>query len=648
MGNDAMHPNDIQRKLKRILLNVAKPGRYVGGEFNSIRKDWDGIGLKVALAFPDIYDLGMSNLGIMILYQQINDQPDMLAERVFAPWVDLEEQMRHQAIPLYSLETHHSIREFDLIGFSLPYEQLYTNVLNMLDLSGMPVRSQDRDSSYPLVIAGGHACFNPEPMADFIDAFVIGEGEEIIIEVARTLQAMRGESRTEQLRAVARIQGMYVPRFYDVDYHPDGTVASITPNVPEAPNSVLKRIVPVLPKPFTKFLVPNIDTVHNRAPIEIMRGCTRGCRFCHAGMITRPVRERPVPEVMEAIGEIIANTGFEEISLLSLSSSDYVYVHELVDAVHAQYHDSGLSLSLPSLRIESTSADLLDKLGDTRRAGFTFAPEAATERMRDIINKSVPDVQVLEAARAVYSRGWRTIKLYFMIGHPEETLDDVQAIVNLCKAVLKEGQKLIGGKANLNVGVSTFIPKAHTPFQWVPQDTHVQVREKLHLLQNQLRGQGLHLRYNNIAESDFEGFMARGDRRLGRVIHTAWQMGCKFDAWNDMHHHDLWLQAFAEHDLSPAFYTHRERAIGEVFPWDHIDAAVHKKFLIDDYLMSIKGETRVDCRDQCFACGILPKFKQERSETEAMDWECPPVKPISERKRAANAGDRQPNVTLVG
>jgi len=635
-----MHPEQIEHKLDRILRQVEKPGRYVGGEYNSVVKDWNQIDVKVALAFPDIYDLGMSNLGIMILYEQINNQPDMLAERVFSPWLDMEAVMRQVNIPLYSLETKHSIRDFDLLGISLPYEQLYTNVLNLLDLARMPVESRHRDESYPLVIAGGHACYNPEPMADFVDAFVIGEGEEIIVEVARTLQISRGQSRNEQLKSIAKIQGIYVPRFYDVEYNPDGTIASIVPNTPEAPAKVLKRIVTILPKPFTKFLVPNIDTVHNRAPIEIMRGCTRGCRFCHAGMITRPVRERPVPEIMDAIEAIIADTGFEEISLLSLSSSDYVYVHELVEAVHEKYHESGLSMSLPSLRIETASADLLDKLGDTRRSGFTFAPEAATEKMRDIINKYVSDDQVLEAARAVYSRGWRTIKFYFMIGHPEESLEDVEAIINLCKRVLAEGRKILGNKANVNVGVSTFIPKPHTPFQWVPQDTPEQVLAKQKMLKEELRGHGLHLRWNDIESSEFEGFMSRGDRRLCRVVQRAWKLGCKFDAWGDQHHHDLWLQAFDEAGLSPRFYTHRERGLDEVFPWDHIDVAVHKKFLKEDYLMSLRGETRVDCRDRCFACGILPKFKDLRSQTEAKAWECPPVKPVSERKRA-------PNVVLV-
>ena len=521
-----------------------------------------------------------------------------------------------------------------MLGISLPYEQLYTNALNLIDLAGLPVLSRDRDERYPLVIAGGHACFNPEPMADFIDAFVIGEGEEIIVEIAARLGELRGLSRDEQLRAIAKIQGMYVPRFYDVEYKDDGTIRSITPNEPGVPERVLKRIVITLPKPFTKFIVPNIDTVHNRAPIEIMRGCTRGCRFCHAGMVTRPVRERPVDEIMAAIAEIVEHTGFEEISLLSLSSSDYAWVEELADEVNRVYGEAGLSLSLPSLRIESASAELLDKIGGTRRSGFTFAPEAATEKMRDMINKYVPDDQVIQTAKEVYSRGWRTIKFYFMIGHPEETLDDVQAIIDLCTRTLREGTKILGKKATLNVGVSTFIPKPHTPFQWVPQDKREQVEEKQALLKRQMRRGGMHLRWNDVDGTEFEGWLSRGDRRLGRVIRRAWELGCKFDAWQDQHWHKKWLQAFAECDLHPDFYNYRERDLDEIFPWDHIDVGLHKKFLKEDYLMSIRRETRVDCRDKCFACGILPKFAKERSTTEDLAWECPPVTPISERRKA--------------
>lgn len=627
----------IERKLERHLLQVEKPGRYVGGEYNSVVKDWQRADIKVALAFPDIYDLGMSNLGIMNLYHQVNLQPDMLAERVFSPWVDMEAVMRRGGIPLYSLETKQPVRDFDLLGISLPYEQLYTNALNLLDLAGLPILSRDRDERQPLVIAGGHACFNPEPMADFIDAFVIGEGEEIIVEIARAVGKLRGKPRHEQLREIAKIQGMYVPRFYDVEYKGDGTVRSITPNEPGIPARVLKRIVITLPKPFTKFIVPNIDTVHNRAPIEIMRGCTRGCRFCHAGMVTRPVRERPVNEIMSAIAEIVQHTGFEEISLLSLSSSDYVWVEELAEEVNRVYKDAGLSLSLPSLRIESASADLLEKIGGTRRSGFTFAPEAATEKMRDLINKYVPDEQVLQTARDVYSRGWRTIKFYFMIGHPEEAIEDVQAIIDLCLKTLQEGTRILGKKATLNVGVSTFIPKPHTPFQWAPQDTRENVEGKQRLLKRQMRRGGMHLRWNNYEDSEFEGWLSRGDRRLGPVIRRAWELGCKFDAWQDQHRHGKWLRAFAETGIDPDFYNFRERDLDEVFPWDHIDVGIHKKFLRDDYLMSIKRETRVDCRDKCFACGILPKFAKERSTTEEMAWECPPVTPISERKRARQA-----------
>ncbi len=628
-------PEQIERTLDRVLLSVQKPGRYVGGEYNSVVKDWDAVDLRVVFAFPDIYDLGMSNLGWMILYDVINGQPDMFADRVFSPWTDMEEVMRREGIPLYGLESKHPLLDFDLLAISLPYEQLYTNTLNMLDLAGMPVRSLDRDARYPLVIAGGHATYNPEPMADFIDAFAIGEGEDVILDVARTLQQMRGATRDEQLRAVARIEGIYAPRFYDVTYHADGTVERVTPNVPDVPPVVRKRIVPVLPPPFTRFLVPNVDTVHNRAPIEIMRGCTRGCRFCHAGMVTRPVRERSVEEVVAAAEEIVRNTGFEELGLLSLSSSDYTHVKELVRAIGERFKGENLGVSLPSLRIESVSVDLMDALMDTRRSGFTFAPEAATEKMRDIINKSVPDEQLITTAREVFSRGWVTIKLYFMIGHPSETLEDVQAIIDLAKAVLAEGRKIHGHKATVNVGVSTFVPKPHTPFQWVPVDTESQIRAKQDLLKQGTRVRGLGLKWNQPDETLLEAFLSRGDRRLGAVIQRAWELGTKFDAWQEHYDHAAWEQAFEENGLTIDFYTHRPRGLDEVFPWDHIDVAVKKKFLIEDYLMSQQGETRHDCRDGCFACGILPKFAQTRMETPAEAWQCPPVVPRHLRGKKA-------------
>ena len=635
---------EIQRALERILPRVRKPGRYTGGEYNQVVKDWDEVDFRVALAFPDIYDIGMSNLGLMVLYDIVNKHKNLLAERTFSPWLDMEEKMREKGIPLFSLESKQPVRSFDLLGLSLPYEQLYTNALNLLDLAGMPVRSQERDASYPLVVAGGHACYNPEPMAPFIDVFVIGEGEEAILKIIGVLRQTRELDRETQLRYIAQIEGCYVPRFYDVDYQQDGTIAETYPLVPEAPEKVLKTIVPVLPPPVTGFVIPFVETVHNRAPIEIMRGCTRGCRFCHAGMVTRPVRERSVDEIIAAMDEILEKTGYEEISLLSLSSSDYTHVLELTERIGERYADRGLSISLPSLRIESVSTELMDNLGDSKRGGFTLAPEAATEKMRNIINKFVSHEELLETAREIYRRDWRTIKLYFMIGHPNETLEDVQAIADLAKAVLQEGRRFHGKKASVNVGVSTFIPKPHTPFQWEPMDTLESVEAKISLLQQEMRMHGLRLRWNEPLESFYEGFLARGDRRVAEVVERAWRAGAKFDAWYEQFDMDLWRQAFAAEGLEMDFYSHRRRALDEVFPWEHIDVAVTRRFLTQDYLMSKEGETRIDCRNQCFACGILPQLTDLRRETPAEAWQCPPVSKISERKKRRSKRQQKSDV----
>lgn len=626
----------IERELERMLPRVAKPGRYTGGEYNQVRKPWDAIDYKVALAFPDIYDLGMSNLGLMILYDIINKHENLLAERTYSPWKDMEAAMRARNMPLFSLESKQPIRAFDLFAISLPYEQLYTNALNLIDLAGLPIRSDDRDENDPLVIAGGHACYNPEPMAPFIDVFVIGEGEEAILKMIGVMRAAAHLDRETQLRYIAQIEGCYVPRFYDVAYHDDGTIAAITPTMPEAPPKVLKTIVPVLPPPVTDFIVPFVETVHVRAPIEIMRGCTRGCRFCHAGMVTRPVRERPVDEVLDAMDKILESTGYEEIALLSLSSSDYDEVLDLTRRIGERYGDKNLNISLPSLRIESVSTQLMDNLGDSKRGGFTLAPEAATEKMRNIINKYVSHEELLETAREIYGRNWRTIKLYFMIGHPQETMEDVRAIVDLAKAVLAEGRVFHGNKASVNVGVSTFIPKPHTPFQWEPMDDTARVHEKLALLQRELRGQGLRLRWNDPEGSDFEGFLSRGDRRVAEVVELAWRNGAKFDAWNEQFHEEAWSQAWAvvgeTYGIEPKQYSHRKRRIDELFPWEHIDIAVTRRFLTEDYLMSAEQETRVDCRHHCFACGILPQLKDLRRETDDEAWECPPVKKRAHHK----------------
>jgi radical SAM family uncharacterized protein len=622
-------PADIERALPEILLGVQKPGRYTGGELNEIVKDWSAIPTRIALAFPDVYDLGMSNLGLAALYDIVNARPDLLAERAYAPWPDMEAALRQADLPLYSLETKHPLSAFDIIGFSLPYETLYTNALTMLELGGVPLLTADRSLNDPVVIAGGHATYNPEPMADFLDAVALGEGEDLILEIADCVRQWKasGKPRSDLHRSLARIWGVYVPSLYRPEYFEDGTISHLERLAEEAPARAIKRIVPRLPPPPTRFIVPYIEVAHNRIPVEIMRGCTRGCRFCQAGMITRPVRERPVEEIVAAIEQSLAATGFEEVALLSLSSSDYDDILPLVRAVTERFAGRHLNLSLPSLRIESFSVELMDLLqGESSRSGFTLAPEAGTERMRSIINKAVSTEQVLETARAIYGHGWHTIKMYFMIGHPAETLEDVQAIADLCKAVLAEGRKLMGGRARVTAGVSTFVPKPHTPFQWVPCDTVEQIRNKQALLKREVRGPGLKLNWNAPEETMLEAWLSRGDRRLGEVVLGAWRRGARFDAWQEHMRYDAWLEAFAAAGLDPAFYTHRERPIDETLPWDHIDAAVRKEFLTEDYLWSLQGRTRVDCRERCFACGILPKFSDLRRDHPGETWECPEVR----------------------
>ncbi|MGD8403703.1 MAG: TIGR03960 family B12-binding radical SAM protein [Anaerolineales bacterium] len=653
-------PKQIEAKLDRILLKVQKPGRYVGGELNITVKDWEKVKTKVALIFPDIYDLGVSNVGLKILYDQVNQRDDALAERAYAPWIDMEAEMRENGIPLYALESKQPLACFDLIGFSLPYETLYTNTLNILDLAGIPVKSADRDDSHPIIIAGGHATLNPEPMHAFIDAFAIGEGEEVIHDIIEVIQrhklSLRGRSpregnspkrgaqrrsnlpaneeiattpmasRNDILKDLAHIPGVYVPQYYEPHYMDDGTLSHIDNLLDDIANPVFKRMVAKLPPPPTKFIVPNINVVHNRASVEIMRGCTRGCRFCHAGMITRPVRERSVDEIIEAAVRAVEDTGFEELALMSLSSSDFSHIVELTNAISERFKGQKLTISLPSLRIESVSIDLMDKLREHYSGGFTLAPEAATERMRRIINKYISDEEIIETTREIYRRGWKTIKLYFMIGHPSETMEDVKAIANLAKAVIGEGRKVAGMGIKLHVGFNTFVPKPQTPFQWVPLDTRENILKKQDVLRKMLPDRNIKLSWNDPEDSMMEAWLTRGDRKIADVVYTAWKNGAKFDAWGDQMKFDVWMAAFDEHKIDHTFYTHRQRRTDEVFPWEHISAAVRKNFLFQDFRMSLEGEIRVDCRLNCFACGILPTFSNLRRENPGEVWKCPDVK----------------------
>lgn len=614
--------------LKKILPLVQKPGRYFGGELNQVKKEWNSVKTRMALVFPDIYDIGVPNLGVMILYELINSRSDALCERAYLPWLDMESAMRENDIPLYSLESKTPLANFDIVGFTLPYETLYTNVLNALDLAHIPLRSQNRSETDPIIIAGGHAAYNPEPMAPFIDAFVIGEGEEVIHEIIDSIQRSKNSEwdRGMTLRALQSINGVYVPSLYQPVYNDDQTVKAVVPESDDLPKRILKRMCARLPDPPTKFIVPSIDVVHNRIAMEIMRGCTRGCRFCHAGMVNRPVRERSVDTILNSLEQALKNTGYEEIALLSLSSSDYTHIQELTEKIVERFSERKLTISLPSLRIESFSIDLMEKLKGARQGGFTLAPEAATDHMRNIINKPIQADQLLATAREIYSRGWQSLKLYFMIGQPGETIEDVQAIADLCKKVIVEGRKVIGKRASLHVGVSTFVPKPHTPFQWAALDSLPSVLQKQNLLKDQLRGPGMRMTWSNPRETILEAVLSRGDRRLADVIETAWNKGAKFDAWQDQFNYNVWMDAFDAHHLSVDFYTTRPRSLEEVFPWDHINPGVSHRYLESEYKKSLNGDLTEDCRSNCYACGILPEFNTLRRQNPGNLWLCPELK----------------------
>ncbi len=586
-----------------ILHQVNRPGRYTGGEWNSVIKDWDGTGIRVALAYPDSYEIGMSNMAVPILYELLNSQPDVLAERVYAPWVDMEAAMRQRNMPLFSLETRHPLKDFDIIGFSLGYELSYTNVLNMLDLSQIPLLASERDDSHPLIIAGGSCCLNPEPMSDFIDAFVIGDGEEVLLEFIDICREYRNKGKKQLLLRLAGIDGVYIPSLYQVEYRADGLPESITPMVSEAKPRIQRRVVSKLPPPPTRPVVPYLEVIHDRGAIEVQRGCSRGCRFCQAGMLYRPVRERPQEEVLQAVGELIANCGYDEVSLVSLNTSDYAGIDRLVASLSHRY--PRLALSLPSLRLDNFSVGLVASLPTRSRTGLTFAPEAGSERLRSAINKNLTEDSLLETATTAFERGWTSLKLYFMVGLPTETPEDVESIVRLVEKVRSSGKSASGKKPMLRVSVSTFVPKPHTPFQWTAQENETELNTKHEILKQGMHHKGTKLSWQDPKISLLEATMSRGDRRMGKVIHRAWELGCKFDAWSEHFHYENWLHAFADAGLEPGFYAHRERSLDEVLPWSHIDAGITDAFLKREYQRAQQGEETPDCRHSaCNACGL--------------------------------------------
>ena len=590
-----------------ILHQVTKPARYTGGEWNAILKDWDKIRIRIALAYPDIYEIGMSNIALPILYELLNSQSDVLAERVYTPWVDMEAIMKREGIPLFSLESKRPLKDFDIIGFSLGYELTYTNVLNMLYLAQIPALASERNDSHPVVIAGGSCVLNPEPMADFIDFFVIGDGEEVLLELLDSFRDWKGKgaSKKELLRQVATIPGIYVPSLYQVEYHADGLIKSITPTVAQAKPSIQRRIVNKLPPPQTKPVVPYIEVIHDRGVVEIQRGCSRGCRFCQAGIIYRPVRERPQQEVVEAVGELIDNCGYNEVSLLSLSTSDYPGIDELVTSLSRQYQNQNLAFSLPSLRINSFSIKLMGSLPTRKKTGLTFAPEAGSERLRRIINKSTPEDEILKTAATAFDRGWTGLKLYFMLGLPTETTEDIEDIIRLVDKIRSLGMKTKGTSPQVRISLSTFVPKPHTPFQWVAQESEEKLNSKHEQLKLGLRRKGTKPSWQDPKVSLLEAVFSRGDRRLSKVIYRAWQLGCTFDAWSEHFNYDRWLQAFNESGLEPSFYAHRERPLDEFLPWAHIDIGVTTAFLKREYKRALEDKETPDCRlSACNTCGL--------------------------------------------
>lgn len=600
----------LNRAVERLLPHVQKPARYTGGELNSVVKDASKVKLRYAFCFPDSYEIGMSHLGMKILYSLVNERDDAWCERVFAPWVDMEEEMRKNHVPLFALESGDALDKFDLIGFTLQYELSYSNVLNMLDLGNIPLRSKDRTSLTPIVVGGGPCACNPEPLADFFDIFLPGEGEEVTNELIDLLieHKEKGSTKLEFLREAAKIEGVYVPAFYDVAYHEDGTIASVTAKE-TAPARVKKRIISDLDSVYypDKFVVPFVDIVHDRAVTEVFRGCIRGCRFCQAGFIYRPIREKKSETVNRQAKCLCETTGYDEVSLCSLSTSDYSQVEKLIPDMLSWAVPEKINVSLPSLRVDNFSEELMEELKKVRKSGLTFAPEAGTQRLRDAINKNVTEEEVLHTSAQAFRGGWTAVKLYFMMGLPTETLDDIAGIAELAQKVVNEfyknPDKPKGKGVTVSVSVASFVPKPFTPFQWEPQDTMEQLVEKQKYLLENVHTHKIQVSWHQSQTSFLEGVFARGDRKLCDVIESAWRKGCKFDGWDEFFLFDKWTEAFKECGVDPSFYSNRRRDFNEILPWDHLDYGIRKEFLIAENKRAHESVTTPNCRQKCSACG---------------------------------------------
>ena len=600
-----------------ILLSIQQPARYIGGEINSVCKDPSSVDVRFAMCFPDVYDIGMSHLGIQILYDMLNKMPDVYCERVYSPWTDLDAIMREKHIPLFAIESQDPVKDFDILGITLQYEMCYTNILQILDLSGIPLHGSDRTWDDPIVIGGGPCAYNPEPIAEFFDLFYIGEGETAYRQLIDIYKDSRknGESRETFLKRAAGVPGIYVPSLYEPEYHEDGTLKAFRPTCPEAPEKVVKQLVldmteAVYPE---KPLVPFIKVTQDRVVLEIMRGCIRGCRFCQAGMIYRPVREKNVERLKDLAYKMLKNTGHEEISLSSLSSSDYRSLEELVRFLIEEFHGKGVNVSLPSLRIDAFSLDVMSKVQDVKKSSLTFAPEAGSQRLRDVINKGLTEEEILQGAAEAFKGGWNRVKLYFMLGLPTETVEDMEGIALLSEKIAEEYYEIPkdqrNGKVQVVASTSFFVPKPFTPFQWARMSTKEEFLDKARVVNRKMKEMLNHksLKYN-WHEADvtvLEGVLARGDRRVAAVIEEAYRNGALYDAWSESFRNDIWMKAFETCGVDIDFYTTRERSLDELFPWDFIDAGVSKDFLKREWNRAMAGEVTPNCRARCSACGAM-------------------------------------------